>query len=302
METQIKTIIENYTLNALQVALISVLVSVVTFFITNILKNYFENKLALKKLETQHKFEQRKKIKEVIAKNKIHLINACETLNHRGWNFAINHNENWLDTNGRYDIEKDYFHSFVYRILVLFAWVKQTQKEMIYLDTTIATKEDLEFIKFLKIFPQIFCDLTFIEGPNANGNYAVDHFFRNNFELFPDVIIDNTGGVKSYAVFIGDLQITLNDLAPLYEFIDQLSPLENRKRWDRFHLFHLTTIIFLNNYGYDFQITNDEKLKKILTRPKKSAYLQNYFKLLDEYHISDNKVVKRLMSIANKIP
>ena len=61
METQIKTIIENYTLNAFQVALISILVSVITFFITNMLKNYFENKLALKKLETQHKFEQRKK-------------------------------------------------------------------------------------------------------------------------------------------------------------------------------------------------------------------------------------------------
>jgi len=62
----------------------------------------------------------------------------------------------------------------------------------------------------------------------------------------------------------------------------------------------LTTIIFLNNYGYDFQQTDDKKLEEILTKPKVSTYTQNYFKFLKEYKLDDNKEVKRLENIAKK--
>jgi len=82
---------------------------------------------------------------------------------------------------------------------------------------------------------------------------------------------------------------------------DGLSPKEDRKRWDRLHLMHLTVLMFLNNYGYDFQITSPEKLKRILTHPKKSSYLTNYFAFLKEYHLTDNKKIKELMKIAGGI-
>jgi hypothetical protein len=297
---EVKTIAEHYTLSAFQVALISAGVSVLTFLITNWLKNYFENKLLQRNLETEHTFDQRKKIKEVLAKYKVHLLTACEDLNHRCWNFANTHHENWIDIKGDYKKEHYYFHSFAYRILVVFAWIKKIQKEMIYLDTTIASKEDLEFIKFLRIFPQIFCDLTFLEGKEADGNYAVDHFFRNNFELLPDSIITDTG-VKSYSKFIEELPTNQIELAQLYKFLDGVSPTENRKRWDRLHLLNLTLIIFLNNYGYDFQQTNETKLKQALTKPKTSAFLKNYFVFLTEYHLNENKEIKKLEKLSKQI-
>lgn len=50
---EVKTIAEQYTLSAFQVALISAGVSVLTFLITNWLKNYFENKLLQRNLETE---------------------------------------------------------------------------------------------------------------------------------------------------------------------------------------------------------------------------------------------------------
>ena len=62
----------------------------------------------------------------------------------------------------------------------------------------------------------------------------------------------------------------------------------------------MTTIIFLNNYGYDFQQTDDKKLEEILTKPKVSTYTKNYFEFLKEYKLDDNKEVKRLENIAKK--
>ena len=299
MEEQLKTIIEKYTLNTFQVALISVIVSVFTFLITAYLKNYFENRLLQRKLETEHKFDQQKQIKEVLAKNKVHLLTACEELNHRMWNFANNYQKGWLNVNGDYKNEHYYFHSFAYRFLAVYAWIKKIQKEMIFLDTTIASNKDLEFIKFLKVFPQIFCDLTFIKGENADENNNGDHFYRNTFELLPDCIIDDTG-IKSFSEYLNDTRHLQGRLRKLYLFLDGISPGENRRRWDRLNLLNLTLIIFLNNYGYDFQQTNEIKMEEAISQPKVSRHLKNYFSLFNEYCLGDNPEVTRLAKIAKK--
>lgn len=280
-------------------ALISAITTVIVFFLTLFTKKFIETSVLSSKLETEHKFGQRKKIKEVLAKNKIHLLTSCEILNHRLWNFANNHQKNWIKINGDYSTEHYYLHSFAYRILVVFAWIKKINKEMIYLNTTIATKDDLDFIKFLRIFPEFFCDLTFIEGNNADGDYAIDHFFKNNFDLLPDSIIRNDE-IIPYSVFIKDLGILQNDLRSIYKFLDGISPNEDRKRWDRLHLFNLTLIIFLNNYGYDFQKISNEKFIEALTKPRISPYLKNYFELLKEYKLDKNKNVIKLEKIARK--
>jgi len=219
MDEQVKTIIENYTLNAYQVALISICVSILTFLVTNWLKNYFENKLLQRNLETEHKFEERKKIKEAIAKYKVHLLTACEDVNHRFWNLSSNHNKDWIKINGDYGKEHYYFHSTVYKLLCLYFWVGKIKKEMIFLDTTIASNEDLEFIKFLKFFPNVMCDLTFIVGKDADGDYAIDHFFRTNFELLPDCISEKEGP-KSYADFKNCISTIQTDLHSLYIYLD----------------------------------------------------------------------------------
>lgn len=300
MEEQIKTIIEHYTLNAFQVAYISIGVSVITFILTNYFKNYFENKLLKRNLETEHKFDQQKKIKEVLAKNKVHLLAACEELNHRMWNFANNYKFGWLDVKGDYQTEQYYFHSFVYRFLAVFAWIKKIQKEMIFLDTTIASEKDLEFVKFLRVFPELFCDLSLLEGRDANGEFAIDHYFKNEFILFPDCLILEDG-IKSYSDFKKELPEIKDSLNSLYLGFDGISPIENRKRWDRLHFLNLTLIIFLNNYGYDFQKTDEYSMLQAITNPKTSIYLKKYCVLLKQYHLDKNKEVKRFKRIAYKV-
>lgn len=262
-------------------------------------KNYIDTKILRSKLDTEHKFNQRKQIKEVLAKYKVHLLTACENFNHRMWNFSKNHHEGWLHIDGDYLNKHYYFHSFVYRHLEIFAWTKKIQKEMIYLDTTIAGREDLEFVKFLNVFPRIFCDLTFLEGSNADGNKTDDHFFRNEFDLLADSLI-TSNGLKSFSEYQNELNTIGTNLNRLFSFFDSLSPTEDRKRWDRLHFFHLTVIMFLNNYGYDFQITNDTKLKEVLTIPKRSNFLNKFFNFLNEYHLTNNKQIKTLKKIATK--
>jgi hypothetical protein len=285
-----RAIIENIPLYT---ALISIMVSVITFFLTNYIKNYFENNLLKRKLETEHKFNQQKKIKEVLSKYKIHLLTACEDFNYRMWNFYSNHSKNWhciFD----YSMPHYYFHSFVYRFLSVLSYIKKIQKEIISIDTTLASKNDLEFIKFMRVISQLLCDLTFIEGEKADGSYATDHFFRDNLILFPDTIITENG-IKSYSEYIKNLAPLQQPLSELYQFFDGISPLENRKRYDRLYFLHLIIMVFLNNYGYDYQETDRRKLKQILNQPLKNVNIKGFFELLNGYKLDKNKEVKNLI-------
>lgn len=276
---------------------ISAVTTIVVFFLTLFTKRYIDTRVLSSKLLTEHKFDQRKKIKEAVAKYKVQLLTACEDLNHRLWNFSSNHDEGWIEVDGDYQTEYYYFHSTIYRILCVFAWIKKINKEMIFLDTTIASREDLDFIKFLKAFPDIFCDLTLLVGPHADGNYAIDHFFRTNFELFSDFVVTNNE-INSYSEFKNNLPNAHIHIQELFQFIDGISPKEDRIRWDRLHLMHLTLITFLNCYGYDFQQTNEKEIKHILTVPKTSKYLENYFTFMEEYCLDKNKQVKKLYKLA----
>ena len=284
--------------------ILSVVVSSVTTIIVLLLtlctKRWSETRILSSKLETEYKYEQRKQIKNVLAKYKIHLMYACEDLNHRLWNFANNHDKQWLNVDGVYDNEKNYyFHSFAYRFLAVFSWIEKINKEIIFLDTTIASSKDLEFIKFVNVFSRLFCDLTFLEGNKADGFVAKDHFFRNQFEKFTDVLITENG-IKSYSSFISDLKENKKHLIALNRFFDGLSPCETRKRWDRINFLHITLIAFLNNYGYDFQITKKKKIKEVLIIPKQSSHLDKYFILMSEYHLNKNKEIKSLRTLYRK--
>ncbi|MDQ5928873.1 MAG: hypothetical protein QG594_651, partial [Bacteroidota bacterium] len=101
--------------------LISTITTIVVFFLTLLTKNFIDTKILRSKLDTEHKFDQRKKIKEVLARHKVHLLTACEDFNHRMWNFSNKHQENWLHINGDYLNKHYYFHTIDYRHLAVYA-------------------------------------------------------------------------------------------------------------------------------------------------------------------------------------
>lgn len=131
----------------------------------------------LSKLESEHKYEQQKYLKNLLAKNKMQLLNIAAQLNHRLWNYSENHKENWLNVNRDYELG-NYFKSFVFRFVTFFAYIQKIESELIFIDSTFASKKDLEFIKFLRTFPKLFCDVKLFDGFEYDKSKSTDHFFE----------------------------------------------------------------------------------------------------------------------------
>ncbi len=280
-------------------AIVSAVTSIAVLCLTLFTKNFIEKKLLIFKLDTEHKFEQRKKIKNVLATNKSHLLNACENLNHRLWNFYTEDHYSWLVINGNYsDPEFYYFHSFVYRILAVKVWMHKIHTELIHLDTTIATKEDLELIKFMRFYGRIFSDTAFFKDYTHNYQIEHDHIFKNNLdELYECIIRDDK--ILSYDEYLKKItELTDSKLTVFYKLIDGVRPNEvDRHRWEWFQILKMLNLAFLNAYGYDYQQTSDKKMLHAIKTPQRSKFYANFIFLLKEHKLENQKEIKHLIKL-----
>lgn len=279
----------------IQAAVISAFVSVVIVLLSFLFKSFFERHFHIFKLESEHEYEQRKKIKEVIAKYKTQLLDAAESLNHRLWNFTANYNREWHTAqNLKLLPEHYYLASFTYRLLAFFAWLRKVEREMIYLDSTIATRQDLNFVKYLKLFPHLMCDVALFDGLDYNTEFAKDHFFRNDLLHICDQFCSENGVIQ-FSEFKEDNNQILQEILPIADFISGMSPSEDRLRWDRLQALHFILMIFLNSYGYDFQYTDEEKISEIASRTRPSKVVPNLRNLLNRFGLGNDKEVKKTL-------
>ena len=271
-----------------QAAIIAAGTAILTTILGFVFKSFIEKNVHLKKLENEYKYEQLRSLKTLLAKNKMRLLNAAEALNHRLWNFTENHSEGWMDSRG------NYYKSFVYRFGSFFAYVRQIEKELIYIDSTFAKKEDLEFIKFLRMFPQLFTDVSLFNDHSYDKNHAIDHFFRNNFENIVEIFI-RQNEIIPYCDFLEEEGKFEHEIPELFDFFDNLETTEERYRWDLLQHFHLSLIAFLNTYGYDFQKTTKKQIFQVLTIPRQSRLLLNYRELILRYKLDSNKWITKIL-------
>lgn len=269
-------------------AIIAAITALVTTLISFSSKSWVERKILINKLESEYKYEQQKNLKNLLSKNKMRLLNASESLNHRLWNYTENHAEPWMNSRG------NYYYSFVYRYICFFAYIRQIEKELIYIDSTFAGKSDLEFIKFLRTFPQLFSDVSLFNGEEYDKSNATDHFFRNNFENTCDSFLYQNE-VVSYSTFYEDIGKYEFENKSLFSYFDLLSTSEPRYRYDLLQLLHFTLIAFLNSYGYDFQHTTKKQIISLMQTPRKSRLQKNYKELLIRNKLNTNKWIKRIM-------
>lgn len=281
-------------------AIVAAVTSIVTFFLTLMTKNFIEKRLVIFKLNTEHEFEQKKKIKNVLAVNKSHLLNACENLNHRLWNFGKPDHFRWLDIKGDFaNKENYYFHSFAYRILAVYAWMHKIQSELIHLDTTIASKDDLELIKFMRFYGRIFSDTDFFKGYDSKYDYnnQKDHIFKNNLdELYQSITESNE--IISFNEYLEKVPTLHQEkLFVFYHLIDGVNTTEKRLRWQWFQVLKLLNLAFLNSYGYDYQQTSDEKMLIARDTPMQSKLHDNFIFLLKEHKLEKQKEIKHLIKL-----
>jgi hypothetical protein len=276
--------------------------SIITFFITLFTKNFFESRLHRNKLETEHTYAQRKHIKEVLSKYKTHLLNSSELLNHRLLNLEKNYDKEWHYVEGDYpSLESYYFSSFIYRILRFLNWLKIIEKELIFLDTTIATKEDLYFIKYAKTFYQLLQDVSLFSGLEYDTNYQTDHVFRDNLDELTYAIQTGNKDVLNFTEFKNIEPEKSKNFVNLCMFIDGIKPKEDRLRWDRLLTFHLVLVCFMNSYGYDFQETSQEETSWIIDKIENKEILLNFKRIIHENKMEKEENVKKIIKIIDNI-
>jgi len=286
-------------------AIVAAITSLATLLLTLLTKNFIEKKFLSFKLDIEHKFEERKKIKSVLAVYKSHLLTSCEDLNNRVGNFSKQDYLKYfklLDVKGNYTNPKDYFfHSFIYRILAVYAWMNKIETELIHLDTTIATRNDLEFIKFMRFYRLIFSETDFFKGHSYGYGNQRDHITKNIFEdLYQCVIKDNE--IISFNKYLEKFQEKHHQkqLLPFYQLLDGINLEENRLRWQWFQILKILNIVFLNSYGYDYQQISDEKMLIAINNPQRSKLYDNFIFLLGEYKLNKQKEIERLIKLLRK--
>ncbi|HHF2887879.1 hypothetical protein ND926_00810 [Vibrio diabolicus] len=262
------------------------------------LKAKIEASSHIDKLDKTHIHEQRKKIKEVISKNKVNIIDAAEVLNHRMWNFGDNHSEDWHVRNDKKIDDQYYLYSFAYRLLSFFAWCEIVEKEMIYLDSTIADEKDLDFVKFLKIFPQLMCDASLFDGLEYDYSSDTDHFYKNNFHSAVNKVIHN-GKVISFEEFKEKIASENIDVDNVIDFLSGITPNEPRLRWFRLESMHFVLLMFINSFGYDFQYTDARKVSELLNKHKNNPILSNLHTMICNFKLQDNLEVKQISLVLN---
>lgn len=286
--------------DGVQTAIIAAVTSIITFIISFIIKPRIEQKSHQSKVEIEHEYEQRKKIKEVLSTYKTHVINAADSLKGRLNNLSHHYNEQWLSANGDYSNENDYyFQTTVYRILNFYAWSEIIEKKLIYLDTTIATESDLNFIKYLKAMKMTLQRGNLVKGIQEESKQEKDIIFRDTLDEMSFWMIKEDS-VLSYTDFKNGIDQNISKYKNLCQFLDNISPEEDRRRWDRLYCLHLLLVAFLNTYGYDFQNQNNAKTEKQITRIRKYDIFPNLITYLEKYKLSNEIEIKKLTDILRK--
>jgi hypothetical protein len=281
--------------------IISVLISagttLVIFILSSIGKSFWDKYFHNYKLKADHKYEQRKKIKEAISKYKVRLMDSSESLNHRLWNFSDNIAKGWHKKVDEKNISEQYYlESFSYRFLSFFAWCRKIEKEMFYLDSTISDPEDLEFIKYLKTFPQLFSDTSLFSGNQYDSFHDKDHFFKDDFLSMIDKLITNDD-VMSYSTF--KEKSSHPEYKKIITYIDDISINKTCLKWHALNSFHFILMAFLSKFGYDFQKTSSSKLKSFSKKNPQNILAENLITILKRNHLEKTKEIKLSIEAIN---
>lgn len=282
-----------------QVALISSLTTVTILGISAIVK-FFYNKYALNyRLKREYEYEQKKKIQNELGRYKGKLLNSAEELNHRLWNFSLKREDGWhiVSSNDYTNPSKYYFQSFIYRLLVFFYWANKIEKETEYVDTTIASKHEANFLMYLKNLKLMFCDVLLLKGMNYDTKNSTDHFFKHEFEKTLSLIEDNDD-VLSYDKFLEKFTANISEYEKWTGYISNIHKTSKScLKWNVVVSFHLLLLCFLNDYGYEFQKTKKDKMVTIIEKYSGFVVKENLLEMIKRKRMEKVRGVKGMLKL-----
>ncbi len=273
-----------------------VLTGIATAVGTYFLQPWIANWIHGNKLEIEFKADQRKAIKTALSKYKVPLIKVCDEVNHRYWNFT----ENWSSTayspGGEYVKAEYHFKSYIYRVLAVFAWIKITEDNLIYLDTTIASREELCILKYFRLLRETLTSSQMYKGFDRKYLAENDVFSKHQLDAMAEILIKENK-VISYTTFEENYEAVLPVIRPFCIFLDGINPNEDRLRWDRFQVFHFVLMAFLNKVGYDFQQVDKVIMIQNNARLRPNRLLNNLTEHVAYFRMSKDKEMAAVLKL-----
>ncbi|HCA7140251.1 TPA: hypothetical protein MX248_002078 [Klebsiella michiganensis] len=275
-------------------ALVSGSITIILFFLKGVIGSFRDKHFHKYKIKIEHEYEQRKKIKEIISKYKTPLLDSAEILNHRLWNFSSNCHKGWHTLNINEDIHSKYYlQSFCYRTLAFLAWCIKFERESLFLDNTLSSKEDLYFIKYIKAMRNIFSDTSLFNGYNYDSEHDTDHFFKDNLVGMAESMITDTG-IISFSKF---KELDTKEYYKMVTYISTIMKGRECNKWYLINCFHFILMAFLSKYGYDFQITDKIKLENLYSQQPKNKLAINFRTIIERGMLNQCKEMKKSMSV-----
>jgi hypothetical protein len=279
-------------------ALISATTTIVVLLLSAAGKWFYSKKSLHYKLKTEYTFEQQKSIKEEISKTKVPLLQAAETLNYRLWNLVAHADEKWLEISQEkwIDPKHHYIRSSSYRILLLWHWILKAEVSVSAYDSTLSPKEDLLYLKYIKAIKYCLCDRLLIKELGYESTATNNHFYIDDLPEFTSLIIEN-GEVIDFHVFNKKIIDGTIKLDKILAFLSAY-----RKEWNNFtrsqlSVLHLLIVGFLNEFGHEYQNTDKEKIKELVSEKYNGVMIVKEYKRFLERH----KLHKDLKFITNKM-
>lgn len=289
----------NFTDAEVQAALVAAAVTLITLVLQAFAKPLWERYFHRFKLEVEYKNDQRKKVRGAISKHKVPLLNAAEYLNHRLWNFSDNAHLAWHVANGAAVMQdKYYLQSFCYRFLSFFALCSKVELDLVFLDSTVSTKKDLEFLKYLRLCRQFFCDAGVFKGLSYDDSKDTDHFFGDDFGVIISKM-NRDDGLISFSEF--RKRIDDKEFKRIVHYISGISTDRTCKRWYALNGFHFALMSFLNDYGYDFQKTKKSKILELAQRLPRNLLIKNIEGFAERISLKKNKSLCEALSIMSEV-
>lgn len=269
-----------------QVALITIVLNIGITIVATPLRYAIDKRALRHKLSTEYEYEQRKKLRDLIGRYQGRVLEAATDLNYRIWNLYKNESAGWLQEGGYY------LTSTVCRFLAFFAVVRQFEREAVFVDSRIAEKQDLDFVKYLKALVWAVTDVDLFNGLNYDTSCATDHFFRDDLRVACDLCCAD-----------GNQLIRLDELASRVEqgdhhefdwvarFFEDLNSAEDRFRWDRLVALDLVLMAFINAFGYKMQRSDLAKFVEAARHVRHRKVLSNIVEWLPKLGLDTNREV-----------
>jgi hypothetical protein len=279
-------------------AVIGAVIALITTFGVIPLRTRADTKLLDFRLNREYQQEQRKSLKDVVARHHGRLLETAEGFKTRLWSIYESDQGPLLDPStaeGRY-----YLQSTALRLLHLAGVAQSFERSVLFIDSRVADPDDEYFLRYTQAIRWTLSDPTLFKGLEPKYPYAkaTDHIYSDRLRHMSGLVFDERGTTLGYYEFEQLASSWFVRRArfkrrvrwesggtydPVLKFLDRINPGEGRPRWDRLVSLHLVLLAFANRFGYKPQRAEESDFLAVARRirqPQIYVNLAEWMKLL----------------------